>query len=341
MNCILKNIQNVENIDKLNNGKPLIDNLVISGMIKNQKIVAKLTPSSCENKNGLETERKLYMYIANHMIQETPHMLEGLYVGKCGLIGFLKMKNIPSTTKSIFLSIFKNKYDQYLFDDTCVAKNKEYINYIITPKITGVFLYDFLTMEQKIIKKQNLEVVFAMQMAQALCVFTKHGFIHNDLHLGNIFVVKHLQPITFKYHFPFKFEITTQYQCIIYDYDFASCSNIKNTSNDSIHLNFFKYNWDWYLFLTHFIYVLQETNKKSSLSTFFPNIFDIPRESEEVGKNVVFGYALKCVEMEEKHCTVIEYDDETLQKLPSPLSFLEFCVQDKKRKKRILTRNIL
>jgi serine/threonine protein kinase len=184
-------------------------------------------------------------------------------------------------------------------------------------------------------KKQNLEIVFAMQIAQALCVFTKHGFIHNDLHLGNIFVVVHSHPITFEYDIPFKFKITTQYELVIYDYDFASSKNIKNSSGDGIHLQVFKYNWDWYMFLTYFIFSIQETNKKSKLKRFFPNIFETS-PSQEIGKNVYFGYACKCVTLDEetKNCTRCEYDDETLQNLPSPLSFLEFCIKDKNRQKK-------
>ena len=176
------------------------------------------------------------------------------------------------------------------------------------------------------------------------CVCLKHDFIHNDLHLANIFVIIHDKPKTFTYSFPFEFTLTSRYELVIFDYNFASMETIKNTSSDEIRLESFQYNWDWYTFLSKFIYYLESNGIKSRLKKFFPkNIFeDYPRNNTtQVGKNAYFGYALKCMEMYEDDTCSAKYDYDTLQKLPNPCVFLEFCFKDRKRKKRILTRKIL
>ena len=342
MTCILQKIKQSMPLIKTVNAKPCLDNVTMSGILNNQKVVAKMTPSSCENYNGMQAERMIYMYVANNMIEETPHVLKGLQEGKCSLTCFLTMKNIPSETKLRFLEIFKQKYETYLFDKKCVAKFKNYVNYIITPKINGSSLHNFVSENKKLMKLQNLEILFAMQMAQVLCVFAKHEFIHNDLHMDNIFVITHPQPKSFTYSFPFDFTTTSRYQIVIFDYDFASVPSVKNTSNDVIHLDSFQYNWDWYTFLTYFIDFLVCNDIKSRLKNFFPkDIFEFGTPLRKVGKNVHFGFALKCVEIDENNTCYAEYDYETLQKLPNPHIFLEFCLRDKNRQRRILTRQIV
>ena len=201
--CTLSKLTNVTLVDKPSSS------VVIFGILDDIKVAVKISSFNCSNDNALENERKLYMYVAKHMIEETPHMLEGLSIGKCTLIQVMAMENLPQEARYRCLDLFQARMITIINKNCLNAIEEEFLHFVVTPQVNGISFAEFLENHKENIVKYNLEIILALQVAQALCVFEKHKFMNNDLHTKNILVITHLKPITIPYSYPFSFKIKT------------------------------------------------------------------------------------------------------------------------------------
>ncbi len=256
--------------------------------LKNLDVVIKLSPSSSEVDNSMAIERFLYMRVKDFLMQETPHLLQGIYSGVCDVECLSDFKKDEIFKKSLYdkwyamrahreilspkelIKIAKESgSDDITEQNKYITKKLQYednaIYYLVTPELKGMKLSTFI--ENLNTKKSNLpkhfDILIGLQVAQALCIFEKHQIRHNDLHLGNIFIEVFTEPRPLDYNVPFVFTLYSRYKITIYDYDHSGIAwnGKRNLFLDSTmcestgECNEFVPNWDWYTFLVHFIFI--------------------------------------------------------------------------------------
>lgn len=339
-------------------------------------IVFKITPDSNPNTNSLEVERDVYMFIKRVLGQSSPHFAKGLEIGKCDLQTLFDSDNIFFNTifKAKWKqlrggAIFQNAnsdqilaYEQYFNRNYSKAMKTEFekngtyfeklyeivyeisseprlthIHYILTSKMNGQSLNDFINENKDFIEKNpRFELDICIQVAQALYAAEQEGFMHNDLHLGNIFIHKLAQLETFNYSIPFEFTLKTKFFITIFDYDFSSYrGGPENTSLTNLYKkttgasNDYIKNYDWYFFISCFVRALEPIRK----TLLRPLIGGTYGQKDplygNVGQLSYFGRACLCVEEDKtqtsntvQRCRKCSIDSQRLNSFISPEDFL-------------------
>jgi hypothetical protein len=153
--------------------------------------------------------------------------------------------------------------------------NLDHARMLVTKKAKGLTLSDWIE-RKKLPTNPNALVTFfedvLLQIAYTLIVFEESGFVHHDLHAGNIFVEELTTPLHLSFNIGGSTSIirNVKYFVQIYDFDSSSKtstmyspSSIRNTYLDSIscrklgQCNEFFPNLDWFTILHH-LYVLNK-----------------------------------------------------------------------------------
>lgn len=302
--CLLSILDSLT-VPKIKEGNS--DSVLIFGKHKKYgKVALKLSLEDTNHDNSMSNERDIYMFVKKKITKLTPHFVGGIEVGQC------KMSTIKK--KSILDAIYKLRKNN----------NSQIIYYVLLPRLNGKSL------ESILIKKTQLSLDFdidiAIQVAQALCVAEKFKFSHHDLKLGNIFIETLTKKTKINYKYPFAFELDTKFKVFIFDYDLASIQpNFKNNalSNGlcSSHglCNQYLKNEDWRYFLFNFVNFI-EFSRPTPLRAIIGGLFG----NDDEGKNyIAFGRA--CVKKNQNKC---QLDKKTLQKMISPLAFLNEQIEE-------------
>ncbi len=339
-------------------------------------VVFKITPDSNPNTNSLEVERDVYMFVKRVLSQSTPHFAKGLEIGKCELQSLFNSENdffstvfkekwIQLRGGSIYFNAnedqsltynkyFNRKYNpnerkQFKLDGTYFAKLYEtvyeisteprftHIHYIMTSKMNGVSLSDYFTNHKIVIDKDlNFELQICIQVAQALCAAEQEGFMHNDLHTGNVFIHKLNKFEDFHYTIPFEFTLRSQFFITIFDYDFSSYrGGPENTSLTNLYKastgasNDYVKNYDWYYFISWLMRDL-ESIRKTFLRTYIGGTYgNYDPHFGNKGQFSYFGRACVCTEEDKtkeqntaNRCTKCQLNTTLLDSFISPVEFL-------------------
>jgi hypothetical protein len=341
-------------------------------------VVAKLAVESSADDNALAIERGIYMLIKKELAQLSPHFLRGVYQGSCQDSFILAGKTSPfdSEQRKLFdlwielradqiqyrlLQSDKPKLRAALDAWKVMFPNEEFdmveaiqhipllqnllnsVYFVITPKMKGVSLQDFL--DKKMYRKlslaygKNFDVLVTMQVAQALSVMEHFQLRHNDLHTGNVFIEIFDDEQSIDYTFPIVFSLKTRFKITIYDFDQAAlvpeytnhtvdaafCENIGECSK-------FVKNFDFYTFLVYFQEALSQHSDfvkpvitiKSVLGNQFYEA-DKARTRHEVGLDAYFGRPCECKKLtaEGDACESCEIRQVFLAQMQSPADFFK------------------
>lgn len=362
-NCVIQELEKPHvYISDTNSGA-----VFLFGKLNSDEVVFKIAPPSSRDDNALELEREIYMFVKTELSQYTPHLLSGIQKGTCSMSIIDHLSNLNSKEKLLFKASWilacedhirfahsiKNKIKEYikkpsptgakmvtsLFKRILENDNNLDLHYIVTPRLQGEDLGDFVQNNLDHIVQKNFQLQIAVQVAQLLCVLAKYQFRHDDLHVGNIYITYFPKPHKIAYQYPFSFTITTHWFVQVYDYDLMYAGKIfpKNKRFDYGTLcprygicNQWVANFDWYMFLARFILELQEANPYIT-----PHELRKAYGSEEpihmtdkvyVGDQVDAGYACKCIESVQGQCKNCRIYVERLSKVMSPQAFLNMIM---------------
>ncbi len=213
------------------------NSIILFGALKiplsnvNNNVVGKIFFKSLDpaKDNSLAVEAYVYEKVAWPLIRMhvTPHLI--LYIG----YAICDMKNAPNTKiigeimREARRSIAGKSDKKYDFDEMHV---------LLTERSNGKELYEYVQSE-KLTWNEWQGILF--QLIYTIQCFIEFGFMHNDLHSGNIFVDE-IPETTFFYFVYFPngeglklFRIRTKYFLRIYDFDFST-SVMKNPTNKKI-----------------------------------------------------------------------------------------------------------
>ncbi len=342
-------------------------NSIIVFATKNQKeVVFKITAEPSRKDNGLSVERDVYMFVKNVLSQSTPHFARGLEVGNCNLNSLFESRNtffsndfkeqwrlargaaidyyLTSEEKHNHQKEFNRRLGRAKLDaETKIKRFYDYlfflsfnplttqVHYVMTEKMKGMSLHDFFIQNnQHILTNPNFDEEVAIQIAQALDAAEQEGFMHNDLHPGNIFIEKrHKQTIPYQ---DFKLE-DCEYFITIFDYDFASYrGGQENTSLSNYYCqaigacNQYTANYDWFFFLNCFVAKLEKIRKTSLRKVLGGAPGKIDPLIGKIGGYALDGRACLCLEIDElddnKGCSRCISDDSFLREFMSPRKFI-------------------
>lgn len=319
-------------------------------------VVLKLALPSQPLDNSLEVERKIYMRIRKELIVLTPHLLPGFYAGSCNDTAILQYANSTDPiSKSLYLrwatlraptafllypkqvreemrkEVIKEKGGLFTFDKWVevyedIAFPPTTIEFVMTPKMTGMRLDDALARGGPQFFSEIQLLSIAVQMAQAISVLESKQINHHDLHLGNIFFQPLRRTDKMSYSFPFPFEILVDFSLLIYDFDHASNPGFveNNTLTRHYCMGFgecdtFVPNFDWYGFLMQFLDVL------TALGFPVPSaLSNIMIDNVEGVQDVHLGHPCTCKTMDrDGRCEICALRREFLQDMLSPVAFLQ------------------
>lgn len=285
--------------------------------------------------NTLQVERFIYSYLIPLMSQYTPHLVQfvdllsckndsdlDLNIGGSSIYDPKEMlvnKNVITQNRSVLEDLRREKKFLLKQNENIL---KQYVFYLVTEKSKGIPLKNFLKE-----KAHSLETFrnLLFQIAYTLIVFEKMGFMHYDLHSGNIFVEQLLNPVRISYKLEnnryFTFETT--YTIRIYDFDHSSKIfsplNPKNVTNNALNENEYlckalgecnkmKKNWDWFTILSYMYIDLEDSpddneKKEEILKIAHINLLSVPVDGK-VGSFAWRGRACQCVHTSDSgNCT--------------------------------------
>lgn len=193
--------------------------IILFGVLKlnlksKSEVVAKIffTSRDPKNDNSLAVEANVYKRIVSELLKThvTPHLITYIGYAKCDLLkysGNLMKEIMQEAHKSISPT-------RYNFNE---------MNVLLTEKAKGRTLHDHIKSGK--LQWKNWQAIL-FQLVYTIQCFIEIGFMHNDLHSGNIFVDE-IPETTFIYFVKIEnkvkcFHVTTKYILRIYDFDFAT-----------------------------------------------------------------------------------------------------------------------
>jgi Protein tyrosine and serine/threonine kinase len=348
--CILSKLKNAH----VKHVQSASSSIFVTGLWNGEEVMVKMSLATDPEDNGLEIERKCYMFVKSTLGKLTPHLLSGINQGFCNIKDFdmkrdsdvisdylelvtVEVDEIKETQKEeeeevggfTFHTSKEESSEEEEFEASSeldlalmlqLVKQKEFkhlaiLPYVITPKINAPNLLEFLR-KNKVNNQFAVEV--AIQMAQTLSVLQDYSIQHNDLHAENIFLLQNTEPFT--YNTPLKFRLTSAWKVMVFDFDRVARPIV--WENTSLHselckelgqCNTFIAKWDWYMFLTYFIGLLEEQNVTTSLRdlVYGGSYGDITIQHYKtaVGRHAALGRACKCVATKD-----FRYEDTVLTK---------------------------
>ncbi len=345
--------------------------IFVKGILDGDEVMVKFAIESDPDDNGLEIERKMYMFVKEHLTNKTPHLLSGIKSGVCtieeiGKYPKLRDEYVQTVNPEIEAVLDEDESEDegeeagdfhsttYDFDEILELTKDENLSkfrklyYVATPFILGENLFEFIKnpKNKSIIRDVTFILSITLQVAQALSVLASEKIQHNDLHAENVKITDLGTPTTFRYTYPVTFELTTQYKVTIFDFDRVARPTM--WQNNSIHIqnselcrelgqcDRFIPKWDFYMFLTYFIGLLESHDIKTSLRTLcygggeFKDI-QVEEFKTGVGKSAQLGRACKCVAVKDEvmHDTILtkcarcEADLDRLSLVTSPEDFIK------------------
>ena len=187
-------------------------------------------------------------------------------------------------------------------------------------------------------KDSLLEIL--MQMAYTLIIFEDYGLSHNDLHLGNVFLLSAPSQGEVRYDVRGKtFVLSGDSMIKIIDFDRGSKSEtildqriLKNTilgqETDlcAVHgfCNSFTKNLDWIKFISHLYLSAENTSVKGVLEDLIPHdwrkkLEDHHHKKSSQCKGGISDGAIPCILSDCNHCTI---DQTIMRSLQSPFNFI-------------------
>lgn len=177
--------------------------------------------------DSLEAERDFYEHLVPSLLVHTPHLM--LYIGTFECKSFRRQLKLMKTPVARSLMKYMNDLKS---DESLTSQFKlDHAYFLLTKKSGGKFLSEWIQRDYKKMRSDE-RILFInsvlTQIAYTLEVFRVVGFMHNDLHTGNVFVEKLEKPFAYNLQIGVsadKFvKIVTPYFCRIYDFDHSSKS---------------------------------------------------------------------------------------------------------------------
>ncbi len=362
------------------NGPGVSESVLIAGVLNDKQVVVKVAFASTEEDNSLEMERNMYMFVAQKLQPKTPHLLAGMEVGACSAAILFSDQDAKTTwadiarqqpeMKEVLDELKAEESDEEEEEEDSEREEEEdemspeellsliesddrlerlkMIYYVVTPRLKGVSLKDFLEnpKNSSFYKDPNFAMDVSFQVAQALCVLDDSKIRHNDLHVENIYVQAQQKTESTEYKFPAKFVTESKFHVTIFDFDrTAFPSKYRNSGlaselcEEEGQCDSFVKNWDWYTFLTYFIGLLEHLRVKTTLlREVYGNDADIQVNNFAVskGKDASLGKACICTELSTKiskdgrvsvQCAHCEVDVNRLELMRSPCEFFAQMTQ--------------
>jgi len=214
-----------------------------------------------------------YLGISNHrnmikFITYETKKIDGKYINKTELV--------DNFNRNIFLS-YNNSYKKISIGDNSVIKFEncqiDEWRYIIIclpllRKGIDMILYDFFFIHNLIDFKSLI-----FQVAYTCHELSRYKIMHNDLHTGNIFVIKQNDDKSFIYNFrDMNLKVSGKYKALIYDFDRSYCNKLG--VNRCLEINFCEYNYyldslDFVKFVWSIFSTLRNTHQKNNIKKLF------------------------------------------------------------------------
>lgn len=213
------------------------NSIILFGSLKiplknsNKEVVGKIffTPINKERDNSLEVEYHVYNEIISNFLKYhiTPHLIMFIGYATCEIH---TCPNIPPLLEKIIKeshqTIEKKQQNRYNFDE---------MHILLLEKSKGRKLHDHIQ-SNDLSWKDWKAILF--QLIYTIQCFLEIGFMHNDMHAGNIFVDE-IPETSFVYFVNFGkknmqcFNVKTKYMLRIYDFDFATYKSLSVFSKNN------------------------------------------------------------------------------------------------------------
>ena len=321
------------------------DSIMIEGILRTKKVFVKLTfavrSPEAEKDNSLAVERYLYQ-LMHEMRKCTPNVVALEALGECknfdpktwqqGKSGIKAIGDAVMRMKAAHESMGSTKYD---FD---------HAHFLVTRAAEGEQLSNYLSDNWEYLSDREqeqlvLDVLF--QIAYLMLVFKDLGLMHNDLHLGNVFI-KSLgaEPryLTFGLQQSLAVGRNIRFFVSVFDFDYGAkadtsyCPKImENTKLNQDQCpktgrcSNFRENADWYKFLFgmgggapvdgHANPIIIEMLKSKLLQELDPTL-----KANSGKRSGWYGQACLCTDEACRPCEQIPIGDAEIQ---SPLQFLQ------------------
>jgi serine/threonine protein kinase len=332
-----------------------------------EHVVVKISMVPSKEDNSLNIERQFYMFAQRFLSHNTPHILGGkaymcpdsilkglhqshdeneraLFHAWCNLQGHYVYPYLDPTEKQAYkhlgFQMFAKQHKQRV---TELLRTKSTMLYVVTPKMKGTSLATFIDKHKYYEAPANFDLLLAFQIAQMLCCYQLVQAMHHDIHLGNMYIEYHEDPIEIPYTYPLPYMLKTRFKLTAFDYDHASSPFMNNKRltrsfcKQIGECNAYVQNFDWYMFLMHFLHqivkpsfrIIKQTEPFQLLSIVPPDMVRVAKKpvgNPEVGKDAFFGRACTCEQVQTNNhnkvfCTECKLNTKALTDLMSPLDF--------------------
>ena len=308
--------------------------------VKNPKeIIIKLTLDDPPDNNSLSVERAVYRTIVPELLKEVPHLVGYIDDFYCTDIkkNLRRMCRDESLDLKRRMDLAEIYYQLSMIKNGKRYENKKYdekkIYILLTERAPGYSVGHW--MESSLYKyfyedkdRWEFERDVSLQVAITLKEMAKKKLMHNDLHMGNIYVEK-LPRFKLPYTVNDK-EIYTEYFVRIFDFDHSSVEGvIRNTYLDKImctqfgECNKFLAKWDWFTYLDEINY----HNEDSKMQAYFPDFARFPENEKfrEKGLRPHRGRACICMD---KGCNNSKLQTAWLDSIVSLNDYIKSAVKD-------------
>lgn len=277
-------LQKLNNDDFNNNGLIMISNIITNDISKN--IIVKITETvHYQNKNLLDfyfdDDSYAQKIINPKDLLSFRETKDKNYIDRIHLINKLLSKHINFVKSYCVFTCYENELDfstYYNDQKSYCNNNKDSIDNIkILLELQDYYKRGSLNEYINKLSLIDIKNILTQLLLSQLEVFKLYGFVHNDLHLGNILIDKSINDITIKYNiFNYDKYIKTKYIYKIIDFDRSILYNdIYVKQYDDDFLNKKKYNYNNTLFKNIYqtiIHIMKLLKDKDKL--IFRNILD-------------------------------------------------------------------
>lgn len=301
--------------------------IIAFGTMRGVDVIFKISPPDSKN-NSLATERLIYKAIIPQLLDKSPHFVK--YVDDFVCTNFVtKMKALAKGKdhrhrhEAAELAAFLE--DKGLTDDTPV-------HVLVTEKAKGITLGDWLTSSlytRYFTPKQKAKFTrdVSLQVAYTLEAMRELQFMHNDLHIDNVFV--HEGENKFLYRLNGK-KFYSPYFVRIYDFDHSSVQSLP--ANTLLYgrnclvgfeCNDYIPKLDWFIYLDWY-----QANSPGSISKdYFPDADLFPPTEKFQFKRGQRSWRGKPCLCDSNGCAYCKPHQTYLNKITSPAEYISIEAQ--------------